>query len=228
MSPLEWDNVGTMVCWHRRYNLGDEQPREDSREFLQLLATDVCPRLADIVDYWDNAGYRFLRDDCGMSHEDACEAIAQHIDNLVTAVLDHYYIILPLYLYDHSGLSMSCSGFSCSWDSGQVGYIYCTAEHAVAECGSLDKARKCLQAEVTTYDQYLQGDVWGYVVEESRHISTVRTVDGIQEEPEESEEWECVDSCWGFYGDDPFNNGMAEHIPEELHPLLRAAEVCYG
>jgi len=23
-SPREWDNVGTMVCSHRRYNLGDE------------------------------------------------------------------------------------------------------------------------------------------------------------------------------------------------------------
>ena len=22
----EFDNVGTMVCWHRGYNLGDEQP----------------------------------------------------------------------------------------------------------------------------------------------------------------------------------------------------------
>ena len=22
-SPREWDNAGTMVCFHRRYNLGD-------------------------------------------------------------------------------------------------------------------------------------------------------------------------------------------------------------
>ena len=26
----EWDNVGTMRCWHRRYNLGDRP--EDGRE----------------------------------------------------------------------------------------------------------------------------------------------------------------------------------------------------
>ena len=24
-SPREWDNLGTMVCWHRKYCLGDEQ-----------------------------------------------------------------------------------------------------------------------------------------------------------------------------------------------------------
>jgi hypothetical protein len=23
-SPREWDNLGTMICFHRRYNLGDK------------------------------------------------------------------------------------------------------------------------------------------------------------------------------------------------------------
>ncbi len=38
MSPREWDNVGKMVCWHRRYNLGDEQPSYDAQEWLRDLA----------------------------------------------------------------------------------------------------------------------------------------------------------------------------------------------
>ena len=29
-------------------------------------------------------------------------------------------VILPLYLYDHSGITMNTCGFSCPWDSGQV------------------------------------------------------------------------------------------------------------
>ena len=33
-------------------------------------------------------------------------------------------VILPLYLYDHSGITMNTCGFSCPWDSGQVGWIY--------------------------------------------------------------------------------------------------------
>lgn len=28
-SPREWDNVGTMICSHRNYNLGDEQLQAD-------------------------------------------------------------------------------------------------------------------------------------------------------------------------------------------------------
>jgi len=37
-------------------------------------------------------------------------------------------VVLPLYLYDHSGITMKTTPFSCQWDSGQVGYIYVTYE----------------------------------------------------------------------------------------------------
>ena len=40
-------------------------------------------------------------------------------------------VILPLYLYDHSGITMNTCGFSCPWDSGQVGWIY--ADKAMIE-----------------------------------------------------------------------------------------------
>jgi hypothetical protein len=33
-------------------------------------------------------------------------------------------VILPLYLYDHSGITMNTTGFSCGFDSGQVGFIF--------------------------------------------------------------------------------------------------------
>ena len=26
-NPRDWDNLGVMACWHRRYDLGDEQPQ---------------------------------------------------------------------------------------------------------------------------------------------------------------------------------------------------------
>ena len=35
-------------------------------------------------------------------------------------------VILPLYLYDHSGITISTAPFSCNWDSGQIGFIYTT------------------------------------------------------------------------------------------------------
>jgi hypothetical protein len=108
-------------------------------------------------------------------------------------------ISLPLYLYDHSGITMSTGPFGCSWDSGQVGHIYITAEQARKEFGwkHITKARRdqlyqYLESNVAVYDQYLTGDVYGYVI---------KNADG-----------EEIDSCWGFYGD--------EHINEEVRRLM--------
>ena len=33
-SPRDWDNLGTIVGWHGRYTIGDEQPSEDPRTWL--------------------------------------------------------------------------------------------------------------------------------------------------------------------------------------------------
>lgn len=35
-SPREWDNLGTMICWHSRYNLGDDHNYSDTREFYWI------------------------------------------------------------------------------------------------------------------------------------------------------------------------------------------------
>lgn len=33
-------------------------------------------------------------------------------------------LLMPLYLYDHSGITISTSEFCDPWDSGQIGFIY--------------------------------------------------------------------------------------------------------
>jgi len=96
--------------------------------------------------------------------------------------------ILPLFLYDHSGITMRTSPFSCRWDSGQVGFIFISKAKALKEFGGKIVTKKLrerletyLRSEVETYDQYLRGDVWGVKV---------------------FEDGEEIDSCWGFYGYD--------------------------
>jgi len=100
---------------------------------------------------------------------------------------EHTVVILPLYLYNHSGITMNTTGFSDPWDSGQVGFIYARREDVLKEFNVKrvtkklrDKIEKILEVEVKTYDQYLTGDVWTFDIE--------------------NEEGECVDSCGGFYG----------------------------
>jgi hypothetical protein len=59
----------------------------------------------------------------------------ESFDEMAESVLDNG-IYLPLYLYDHSGITMSYKPFGCRWDSGQVGFIYMTAQDIKKEYGS--------------------------------------------------------------------------------------------
>src|ERR1035437_4363402 len=82
-------------------------------------------------------------------------------------------IILPLYLYDHSCLTMRTTSFNDRWDSGQVGFILISKEKVRKEYNVkcirkklLEKVEKYLISEVETFDQYLRGDVYGFEVVE--------------------------------------------------------------
>ena len=146
-SPRDWDNLGTMVCFHGRYRLGDKHDFRGPEDFLEYLKTEKC-------------------------------------------------LVLPLYLYDHSDISISTGSFvgraqHAEWDSGQVGWIYVTYGKIREECGRkyitrrlLGYVTKYLVQEIGTYDQYLRGDVYGYSIKD------------------------IGDSCWGFYGYDHDKSGL--------------------
>lgn len=159
-NPRDWDNLGKMICFHRRYDLGDKH------------------------DYNHN-DYE--------SWEEMKSAIINKENPLV---------ILPLYLYDHSGITMNTTGFSCNWDSGQVGWIYVTKKQLdIIGTHIIDdetypefvaRLEKYLIAEVEVYDQYLTGDVYGFSLTNS--------------------EGNEIDSCCGFFGTDWKTNGLADHV----------------
>jgi len=152
----EWDLFGTMVCCHGRYDLGHESFTNSD---------DLWQELADVADY-EYDGYW----------------ASEYRDEIMKA-LEKVAFVLPLYLYDHSGITMNTGGFSCSWDSGQVGWIYVLKDDVRREqkWKRITKDReakvyKWLEGAVEVYDHYLTGNVYGYVIED-------------------------VDSLWGFYGD---------------------------
>lgn len=135
MNPREWDNLGIMNCWHRRYNLGDKHK-------------------------YDADGFQDFLDDP---------------NNEIRAYL-------PLYMYDHSGITIRTTPFSCGFDSGQVGFIYTTDNRVKNMFGttvpSKEQLLEGLVAEVKEYDKYISGGYVGFIVEDC---------EGNQ-----------VESCWGF------------------------------
>jgi len=160
-NPRQDDNLGTMACFHNRYTLGDDEIGFSCDDF----------------DGWDE--------------------MEKHIKNKLGVV-----VCLPLYMYDHSQQSISIDSFigkahHAEWDSGRIGFIYATKKD-IRENWMIKNVTKkllkhtesILKAEVNTYDQYIQGNVYRYNVEDS--------------------EGNHVDSCGGFIGEDYYDDMVEE------------------
>jgi hypothetical protein len=158
-----------------------------------------CDYLGTMACFHD----RYRLGDCG-DRRPARELYGKHypcfhyLSDVEEFIEQQKAIALPLYLYDHSGITMSTAPFYCHWDSSLVGYIYVTRARVLQEYGGRiltkkikSKVQEVLEAEVETYDQYLSGDVYGFTAT--------------------SPEGEEVGSCWGFYGDDHEASGLLDH-----------------
>lgn len=179
---VDFDNLGTMACFHKRYDLGDKDHGIDDEEFAG----------------WDEMeeGIKKKNPDC---------------------------VILPLFLFDHSGITIrttseqfrACDG--AGWDWGQVGFIFITRNKINEEygehCGRTnEQIEEYLRNEVALYDQYLTGDVYGFILRDKpcEHC--------------DDETGDELDSCWGFFGSDPLENGMSDHLNEKYRTELE--KVC--
>ena len=96
------------------------------------------------------------------------------VDDRMLRVISEKYLMLPLYLYDHSGLALRTESFigkavHAEWDSGQVGWIYVSKEAALKEFGGekmtgaiRKQAEDLMRSEVAVYDAYLRGECYGF------------------------------------------------------------------
>ena len=131
---------------------------------------------------WDNLGQIAY---CSSRYTLGTERVSQgRLREIAAGIEDGSLIGLPVYAYVHGMATISTRPFSCPWDSGQSGFVYCRASDAEDEWAGdphfRANALRVLRGEVETFDQYLRGDVYGY---------TITDKDG-----------DVVDSCWGFYG----------------------------
>lgn len=216
-SPREWDNLGTMVCSHDRYELGDEQVNGSSEMDDYLMALLPNNQGVKFVDKWGHA-----LDMAGVGlpygssqHLRSCDDVDRMFREELMSRLQRYYIIMPLYLYDHGGITISTGKFSCAWDSGLLGFIYVSRDKVRKESGwkqltakRVEKIESYLKGEVDVYDHYLQGLVWGYEVQKGTLIEET-----FDPDDEDNWQWEEEDSCWGFYG---WEKDVVPHIYDHI------------
>lgn len=245
----DYDHLAVMMCSHPRYNLGDEQIKSEYRQHIYSHISEhedinvVCKECDEQVDEKTyDEGWEHTQAQCEFeghtarfggeftyhctvhntytSDEQEPEECSKAHE--VTEVkLSSQVYSMPLYLYDHSGITMSTdTGLfravdSAGWDWGCVGFIYITKAKIAEHWPKLDdedevvaKAVEIMRSEVKEYDTYLTGDIYGFTLELGKLCS------------EDDIHWEIEESCWGFYGRDHVESGLKDNLPSQYHYLL--------
>ena len=158
----EDENFGTMICFHRRYSLGDEHGYKNSDELIKDLYIKAAGGGEQGEQKYEDLMDRF----------DVWPVTLQQIqakNQELMSEIEKAYVVLPVYLLDHSGLSVSTHSFNDPWDSGQTGIIFASFDKVREEYGVetvtpeiRSKAEDLLRGEVEQYDAYLNGECYGY------------------------------------------------------------------
>ena len=113
--------------------------------------------------------------------------------------------VFALYAYVHGGVDFSLGEYSCSFDSGQAGYIIVKrGDDWVAREGEPDNYQAMYRAaeiKLAYTNEVIQGNVYGYEVLD----------------PQGKE----VESCWGFVGDYDDEHGVLTAAKESVDHFAR-------
>ena len=177
-DPRSWDNLGTMLCCHRDYYLGDCNSNKETEQQL----VEICRKYGKSDEEIDEMTFaeevQFI-----LNQEDVCG--------------------FPLWLYDHSGISMSTTRQS-AWDSSFVGLIFVEKDSYLAQMGLKEdiywkvRAEKALESEIEIYSDFLEGNVYQWTLYEPTIIIT-QSMDGKELSRKIDEEGEKVDGIGGYY-----------------------------
>lgn len=192
-DPRSWDNLGTMLCCNQYYQLGDCNTNIETKEQLAEICRKYGKSDEEIDEMTFGEEIRFILDQ----------------DNICG---------LPLWLYDHSGISIS-TGRVCSWDSSFVGLIFVEKDFFVAhtcitnEENWKKEAKKTLESEIEVYNDFFQGNVYVWTLYEP--VVVIRqSMDGKELSRKIDEEGKMVDSMSGFY--DPTFEEVEEYFDFEI------------
>ena len=216
-DPREDDNMCAMWLWHKRARLGEEKP-EGLLDRYQAMCHLLAEQDREFVD--ELAQY-------SSSHT------PKECSELIEKEFGRHYIWSLVYAYEHSGITISLKPFSCRFDSGVLGIIFVERQDAITQLmyePSLHEGlgayvervtREEMAIEVQQYDDYLQGNVYGFVLES--HVWPFEIPGHGVDISDNTLDWDDEESAWGFYGDNPTVNGISEHLEQRFPGAVKLA-----
>ncbi len=181
INPRDGNNLGAIAFKHPKYDLGEE-------------------RISDPIDWLED---RLKLQRRGLYTRKRMRYLEKFFLR--------EYVGLRVYLYDHSGITISTSPFKLLSSSGQVGYIY-TDKKQIKETlrtkRVTQKVRKrvkeFLQHEIEAFDNYIRVNPHEFIIENEQK-ETVKIDDGLN-------------------GGDLSRNGMKVWMPKHLNSQSGNAE----
>lgn len=250
---LEEDaHVARLCLDYDNYRLGDYQG-ENKKSLPQFLSETIreCVPVDVLAEQLRGGAVPEWSVEDDGSAEDFLDALeADEIGSPLAAaakLCKDYAVILPVWLYDHSGITISAGPrvypYNDRWDSGCAGCAVLTkadalanlAEYLTDEDGQPKKV--CDAAGNWHYHAVKANDGNWKRLAEKHILAEVEAYDqyltgdiywyellerpaGVGALPSEADDWDECDSCGGFYGSDILANGMAEQAGHGLEEAL--------
>lgn len=214
-DPLDNFEFGTLTTWHRRERYGTPHSWESRLDFWNSFLVEN--EEAELDTWFDQEWKTRCEPNfppITTEYQASIEELQKEYRERVLDTVKDRVFYLTVFMYDHSGVTVSSSPFSCPWDSGQLGYLWISAEEAFAKIvdfgfGGLsreDQAKQILhqlEEQLKVYDMWLQNDVYDvYVSARQRCGECSHVVE------------EIIDGCSEIYG--------FEHAQEMLRTIMAA------
>jgi hypothetical protein len=199
----EYDNLSTMALWWPRMSIGDIEANS---------AEDIMNHIRELIK-------KYRPDE-----EKLWELDLPHLYEFI--VKEDLPICAKLVRgYEHSGFTISTANsypYTDKWDGGYCGICYIEKEQAFKELNATednwrDFSSDIIEDEVETYDRFLNGSVYGIIIE--KPVSYTNDDD----KDDHILEWEEADSCYGFYSD-KFGEELEEDLTKELYYPIEKCE----
>lgn len=210
-SPNDWEDENLFLVYdHRQFHVGRKgfEPR-NIYEYLEIKK--------QIIKYKNTPGpIEELEDD-----------LKGYFD------YESQYWIFPVDAYIHSGVHISLANTKDypdrRWDVSTTGYILVERE----TWNNFDDAVEAAEGLIKEWNYCLSGEVYGFIIEKPNKTYTFDEKDFIKISQTRSidreelinicdieDEWEEIDSCWGYYGE-PEESGLLDEARSVINYKTR-------